>query len=50
MTSNEKVINHKFIKLINIYNFYFDHYSIGLCLNSSNFKFQNMTTSNNIWK
>jgi hypothetical protein len=50
MTSNEKVINHKFIKLIKIYNFYFGHYSIGLCLNSSNFEFQKMTTSNNIWK
>ena len=40
MTSNEKVINHKFIKLIKIYNFYFGHYSIELCLNSSNLNFK----------
>ena len=40
MISNEKVVNYKVLELIEIYNFYFGHFSIELCLNNSNFKFQ----------
>ena len=50
MISNEKVVNYKVLELIEIYNFYFGHFSIELCLNNSKFKFQKMTTSNKILK
>jgi hypothetical protein len=50
MISNEKVVNNKVVKIIEIYNFNFGHFSIRLCLNYLKFKFQNMITSKNTLK
>ena len=46
MISNENVINNKVVEIIKIYNFYFGHFFIRLCLNNSKFEFQNMRASN----
>ena len=46
MISNENVINNKVVEIIKIYNFYFDHFFVQLCLNNSKFEFQNMRASN----
>jgi hypothetical protein len=37
MILNGKVINYKFLELIKIYNFYFGHFSIWICLNNLKF-------------
>jgi len=50
MISNEKVMNIKVVQLIKIYNFYFGHLSMWLCLNNSKFEFQETINSNNILK
>ena len=46
MISNENVINNKVVEIIKIYNIYFGHFFIRLCLNNSKFEFQNMRASN----
>jgi hypothetical protein len=43
-------MNIKVIELIKIYNFYFGHLIMRLCLNDSNFEFNKIATSNNIFK
>ena len=43
MISAEKVMKVKVIELIKIYNFYFGHFSVGLCLNNSNFELLKQT-------
>jgi len=48
MISNENIVNNKVVKHINIYNFYFGHLSILLCLKNLKFEFQNIRTSNGI--
>jgi hypothetical protein len=48
--SDEKVMNMKVVELIKIYNFYFGHLFMWLCLNNLNFEFQEMVNSNNILK
>ena len=50
MISDEKVMNMKVVELIKIYNFYFGHIFMWLCLNNSKFEFQEMENSNNILK
>jgi hypothetical protein len=50
MNSNEKVDNIKVVEIIEIYNFYFGHFSARFFLDNSNFEFQNMTTSNIIFR
>jgi hypothetical protein len=42
MSSNGKIIKNKVVELIDNYNFYFSHFSIGLCLKNSNFEFQSL--------
>ena len=49
MNLNEKVITSKVIEIIEIYDFYFDHFPIRLCLKNLNFKFQKTRTLNIIW-
>ena len=44
MISNWKVSNNKILRLIEIYNLYFIHFSISLCSNNSKFEFQNLRT------
>jgi hypothetical protein len=50
MSSNGKIIKNKVVELIDNYKFYFDYFSIGLCLKNSNFEFQKMITSKKILK
>jgi hypothetical protein len=45
MISNEKVLNHKFLELIYIYNFYFGGFFVQIYLNNSKFEYENMTSS-----
>ena len=46
MISNKNIINNKVVEIIKIYNFYFGHFFIRLCLNNSKFEFQNIRASN----
>jgi hypothetical protein len=40
MTSNENVTKTKVVEIIKMYQLYFGHFSIRLCLNNPNFEFK----------
>jgi hypothetical protein len=49
MNLNKKVVNNKLTELIEVYNFYFDYFSIRLCLNDTKFEFHNTRSSSIIF-